>query len=54
MLARSAAPQPRHESRDPIDHSSVIYVMGPDGRFIAPLAEAAPKQIAADIAKLMS
>lgn len=37
-----------------MDHSSVIYVMGPDGRFIAPLAEAAPKQMAADIAKLMS
>jgi len=37
-----------------MDHSSVIYVMGPDGRFISPLAEAAPKQMATDIAKLMS
>jgi len=37
-----------------MDHSSVIYVMGPDGRFIAPLAEGAPKQMAADLAKLMS
>ena len=37
-----------------MDHSSVIYVMGPNGRFIAPLVEAAPKQMAADIAKLMS
>lgn len=37
-----------------MDHSSVIYVMGPDGRFIAPLEEAAPKQMGADIARLMS
>jgi protein SCO1 len=37
-----------------MDHSSVIYVMGPDGHFIAPLAEDAPKQMAADIAKLVS
>ena len=44
-------PGPDHYSTD---HSSVIYVMGPDGRFIAPLEEAAPKQMAADIAKLMS
>jgi len=37
-----------------MDHSSVIYVMGPNGRFVAPLAEGAPKQMAADIARLMS
>jgi len=28
--------------------------MGPDGRFIVPLADATPKQMAADIARLMS
>jgi protein SCO1 len=37
-----------------MDHSSVIYIMGPDGRFLSPLAEAEPKQMAADIARLMS
>jgi len=37
-----------------MDHSSVIYFMGKDGQFIAPVAEADPKQMAADIAKLMS
>ena len=37
-----------------MDHSSVIYFMGKDGQFIAPVAESDPKQMAADIEKLMS
>ena len=37
-----------------MDHSSVLYLMGPDGRFIAPLEEAAPKQMAEDISRQMS
>ncbi|HUB13982.1 MAG TPA: SCO family protein [Acetobacteraceae bacterium] len=37
-----------------MDHSSIIYVMGPDGRFIAPLrADESPAEMAADIQKLM-
>jgi protein SCO1/2 len=36
-----------------MDHSSVLYLMGPDGRFIAPVQEAAPQQMAAEIARLM-
>lgn len=35
-----------------MDHSSILYLMGPDGRFIAPLrAEASGEQIATDIAR---
>jgi protein SCO1/2 len=38
-----------------MDHSSVLYLMGPDGKFIAPLRSDEPgEQMAADIAKLMS
>ncbi|MGH7155693.1 MAG: SCO family protein [Acetobacteraceae bacterium] len=37
-----------------MDHSSVIYFMGKDGQFIAPVQEGAPKQMAASIEKLMS
>ena len=36
-----------------MDHSSVLYFMGPDGRFIAPVQDEAPQQMAADIARLM-
>lgn len=38
-----------------MDHSSVLYLMGPDGRFIAPIrADADAAHIAADLARLMS
>jgi protein SCO1/2 len=38
-----------------MDHSSIIYLMGPDGRFIAPIpADQSPAEMAADIRKLMS
>jgi protein SCO1/2 len=38
-----------------MDHSSVLYLMGPDGRFIAPIrADMAPDQMAAALAKLVS
>jgi protein SCO1 len=38
-----------------MDHSSILYLMGPDGRFIAPIrADATGAEIAAEIGKLMS
>lgn len=38
-----------------MDHSSVLYLMGPDGKFIAPLrADEDGKQMAATLTKLMS
>jgi len=38
-----------------MDHSSILYLMGPDGRFIAPInAEQSGEQIAAAIRKLTS
>ncbi len=38
-----------------MDHSSVLYLMGPDGRFIAPIrADEDGSQMAAELAKLMS
>jgi len=38
-----------------MDHSSIIYLMGPDGTFIAPIqAEQSPADMAADIRRLMS
>ncbi len=38
-----------------MDHSSVLYLMGPDGRFIAPIrADMAADQMAASLAKLVS
>ena len=38
-----------------MDHSSVLYLMGPDGRFIAPIrADLAPDQMAVSLAKLVS
>ncbi len=38
-----------------MDHSSILYLMGPDGRFIAPIrADETGAQMAADIGKLMS
>lgn len=36
-----------------MDHSAVIYLMGPDGRFIAPVAEGSPESIAAEIGRLV-
>jgi protein SCO1/2 len=37
-----------------VDHSSIIYLMGPDGRFIAPIAaDESARQMAADIARHM-
>jgi protein SCO1/2 len=38
-----------------MDHSSVLYLMGPDGRFIAPVrADQDGPEIAAALTKLMS
>lgn len=38
-----------------MDHSSVLYLMGPDGKFIAPIrVDADGAQMAADLSKLMS
>jgi protein SCO1/2 len=38
-----------------MDHSSVLYLMGPDGRFIAPLrADQTGQEMAAALTKLMS
>ncbi len=38
-----------------MDHSSIIYLMGPNGKFIAPIpAEQSPAEMAADISRLMS
>jgi len=38
-----------------MDHSSIIYLMGPDGRFIAPIpADQSPAEMAADIRRLTS
>ncbi len=38
-----------------MDHSSILYLMGPDGHFIAPIrADQTGAEIATDIAKLMS
>jgi cytochrome oxidase Cu insertion factor (SCO1/SenC/PrrC family) len=37
-----------------MDHSSVLYLMGPDGRFIAPVrADQTGPEIAAVLARLM-
>jgi len=38
-----------------MDHSSVLYLMGPDGKFVAPIrADEDGAQMAADLTKLMS
>jgi protein SCO1/2 len=38
-----------------MDHSSILYLMGPDGKFIAPVqADESGAQMAAEISKLMS
>lgn len=38
-----------------MDHSSILYLMGPDGRFIAPIrADESGAQIATDLDRLMS
>ncbi len=38
-----------------MDHSSVLYLMGPDGKFIAPIrADEDGSQMAADLSRLMS
>jgi len=38
-----------------MDHSSILYLMGPDGRFIAPIrSDETGAEIAADLDKLMS
>ena len=38
-----------------MDHSSILYLMGPDGKFIAPVrADESGKDIAQDLGKLMS
>lgn len=38
-----------------MDHSSVLYLMGPDGRFVAPIrADESGAEMAADLSRLMS
>ena len=38
-----------------MDHSSILYLMGPDGKFIAPIrADESGAEIANDLGKLMS
>jgi protein SCO1/2 len=38
-----------------MDHSSILYLMGPDGRFVAPIrADGTGAEIAAELGKLMS
>lgn len=38
-----------------VDHSSILYVMGPDGRFLAPIsASASAGEIATELERLMS
>jgi protein SCO1/2 len=38
-----------------MDHSSILYLMGPNGRFIAPIrADETGTEIAADVGKLVS
>ncbi len=38
-----------------MDHSSILYLMGPDGKFIAPVrADASGAEMAADLARLIS
>jgi protein SCO1 len=38
-----------------MDHSSILYLMGPDGKFIAPVrADESGKDMAEDLSKLMS
>ncbi|MBV8397594.1 MAG: SCO family protein [Acetobacteraceae bacterium] len=38
-----------------MDHSSILYLMGPNGRFVAPVrADESGKQMAADLDKLIS
>jgi protein SCO1/2 len=38
-----------------MDHSSILYLMGPDGKFVAPVrADESGKDMAADLNKLMS
>ena len=37
-----------------MDHSSVIYLMDKDGRFIAPIEEASPHDMASEIGRLTS
>jgi protein SCO1/2 len=37
-----------------IDHSSVLYLMGPDGRFIAPIrTDGGPADVAADLSQYL-
>ena len=38
-----------------MDHSSILYLMGPDGNFIAPVrADETGAEMAADIARFLS